>query len=115
MQDTRLSAASKPVPPAARETFGICPKPGCGGQIIEGRKGYGCTHFKQGCGFVIWKEFAGKKISHPMLKSLLSQGKTQLLSFKREDGSSYKARIVLSATGDGKLALQPEAANEAAR
>lgn len=115
MQDTGLSAASKPVPPAARETFGICPKPGCGGQIIEGRKGYGCTHFKQGCGFVIWKEFAGKKISHPMLKSLLSQGKTQLLSFKREDGSSYKARIVLSATGDGKLALQPEAANEAAR
>lgn len=95
--------------PSIREPLGRCPRPGCGGQIIEGRKGYGCANFKSGCSFVIWKEFAGKSISQAMLKSLLEQGRTKLLAFKREDGSTYKARMVLSSGGDGKLSLETEA------
>lgn len=82
-----------------------CPRQGCGGRLIEGKKGYGCTHYKQGCGFVIWKDFSGKKISHAMLKTLLEKGQTQLLAFK--DGEQpYKARIVLSDLNTGKLELQ---------
>ena len=37
---------------------------------------------KPAAAYVIWKEFAGKQVSHAMLKSLLVQGKTQVLSFK---------------------------------
>lgn len=82
-----------------------CPRDGCGGQLIEGRKGYGCTHFKQGCGFVIWKEFAGKNISLNMLNALLEKGQTQLLTFKQPEGD-FKARIQLADRASGKLALQ---------
>lgn len=82
-----------------------CPRQGCGGQLIEGKKGYGCTHYKQGCGFVIWKDFSGKKISHAMLKTLLEKGQTQLLAFKDGD-RSYKARIVLNDPNTGRLELQ---------
>ncbi|RRJ65897.1 type IA DNA topoisomerase [Paenibacillus oralis] len=82
-----------------------CPREGCGGQIIEGRKGYGCTHYKQGCGFVIWKEFSGKKISASMLSALLTKGQTQLLTFKQA-GGEVKARIALADRNTGKLALE---------
>lgn len=112
----RDERTSKPTPksapaasneaPSVRSPLGRCPRPGCDGHIIEGRKGYGCANFKSGCSYVIWKEFAGKQISHAMLKSLLLQGKTQVLSFKKEDGSTYKGRLVLAADGNGQLAVQ---------
>lgn len=87
------------------EALAPCPRSGCGGQLIEGRKGYGCTHYKQGCGFVIWKEHAGKKISRTMLLSLLEKGHTQLLSFKHASGD-YKGRIVLLDHMSGKLGVE---------
>jgi DNA topoisomerase-3 len=112
-KDERTSKPTpKPAPAASNEassvrsSLGLCPRPGCDGHIIEGRKGYGCANFKTGCSYVIWKEFAGKQISQAMLKSLLLQGKTQVLSFKNEDGSTYKGRLVLAADGNGKLAVE---------
>jgi DNA topoisomerase III len=108
--DERRTAAAKAAtdgkPPAAGlEPLAPCPREGCGGQLIEGRKGYGCTHYKQGCGFVIWKEFGGKKISSAMLNALLTKGQTQLLSFKR-DGGEVKGRILLADRNTGKLTLE---------
>lgn len=89
-----------------REPLASCPSPGCTGQIIEGKKGYGCTRFKEGCGFVIWKEYVGKKITSTMLKSLVEKGSTQVLSFKRKDGSTVKARIILQDQSSGKLSAE---------
>ncbi|MCK6076845.1 type IA DNA topoisomerase [Paenibacillus silvae] len=86
-----------------REVLASCPSPGCSGQIIEGKKGYGCSRFKEGCTFVIWKEYAGKKITSSMLKSLVEKGSTQVLSFKRKDGSTVKARIILKNAATGEL------------
>lgn len=108
--DERRTAAAKAAadgkPPAAGlQPLAPCPREGCGGQLIEGRKGYGCTHYKQGCGFVIWKEFSGKKISPAMLNALLTKGQTQLLSFKR-DGGEVKGRILLADRNTGKLTLE---------
>lgn len=101
----RRTATVTAKPSAGRmQPLAPCPREGCGGQLIEGRKGYGCTHYKQGCGFVIWKEFEGKKISPAMLNALLVKGQTQLLSFKRED-SEIKARISLADRTTGKLEL----------
>lgn len=37
-----------------REVLGKCPV--CGSDVIEGSKGFGCTNWKGGCKFVIWKE-----------------------------------------------------------
>ncbi len=89
---------------SVRQPLGPCPRAGCGGQLIEGKKGYGCTHFKAGCGFVIWKEFSGKKVSQSMLTALLEKGQTQLLTFKDGD-MDYKARIKLLDHETGQLAL----------
>ncbi|WP_433707015.1 DNA topoisomerase 3 [Paenibacillus illinoisensis] len=89
-----------------REPLASCPSPGCTGQIIEGKKGYGCTRFKEGCGFVIWKEYVGKKITSTMLKSLIEKGSTQVLSFKRKDGSTVKAKIILQDQSSGKLSAE---------
>lgn len=89
-----------------REPLASCPSPGCTGQIIEGKKGYGCTRFKEGCGFVIWKEYVGKKITSTMLKSLIEKGSTQVLSFKRKDGSTVKAKIILQDPSSGKLSAE---------
>lgn len=97
---TKASSASGVLTPLAP-----CPRENCGGQLIEGRKGFGCTHYKQGCGFVIWKEFSGKKISEAMLRTLLEKGQTQLLSFKDPEGD-FKARIVLANRVTGQLELQ---------
>jgi DNA topoisomerase-3 len=45
------------------ESLGICPR--CGGQVIEGKKGFGCSNYKNGCKFVIWKT---SKL--PMMKNI---------------------------------------------
>jgi hypothetical protein len=51
-------------PAAAKEPIGACPTPGCGGQIVENSRAYGCTSWKSrknpGCGFVIWKKERGQ-------------------------------------------------------
>jgi DNA topoisomerase-3 len=54
-------------PAAPAEPLGPCPTPGCGGEIIERGKSYGCTSWKSrtnaGCGFVIWKREKGHDVS----------------------------------------------------
>lgn len=98
---TRASSA-----PLTLEPLGPCPRQGCGGSIIMGRKGYGCNHFKEGCKFVIWKTSLGKTLTDAMIKSLLEKGSTQVLSFKQEDGTTQKARIVLSNPETGELQIE---------
>ncbi|UZS00082.1 DNA topoisomerase 3 [Chondrinema litorale] len=51
------------------ETHLKCPK--CNsGSIIENKKGYGCSKYKEGCGFVIWKTIAGKNCQSLILDNL---------------------------------------------
>lgn len=110
-QDSASHSTSAPVNRSngssapSHTALGSCPRQGCGGTIIEGRKGYGCSHFKQGCGFVIWKEFSGKNVSVQMLKALLLKGESQVLSFKK-GGHDFKARIKLVDRQTGKLAVE---------
>ena len=68
---------------AVRSTFnrnevGTCPR--CGKPVIEGKMGFGCSGYKDGCKFVIWKKakngpFQKMEITPNMASSLLS-GKT---------------------------------------
>ena len=59
---------------AADRTGGLgpltCPK--CGrGQIIVGRRGYGCDRYREGCDFVVWKEVAGRELSPAQIRELI--------------------------------------------
>ena len=46
------------------------------------------------------------KITSTMLKSLIEKGSTQVLSFKRKDGSTVKAKIILQDLSSGKLSAE---------
>ena len=56
---------AEPAPSA--EPLGPCPTPGCGGEIVERSRSYGCTSWKSrsqpGCGFVVWKRERGHDVS----------------------------------------------------
>lgn len=100
------ATSRKAASPTAREPIAACPRSGCSGHIIEGKRGFGCSAFRDGCTFVIWKEQQGKTISIPMVRSLLEKGATSQLTFKRQDGSSTKAKLVLTDRDKGTVSVQ---------
>ena len=58
-----------------REVLGRCPR--CGGAVVEGKAGFGCSNYKAGCKFVVWKKskmpmMAKITISKTCVKSWLS-------------------------------------------
>ncbi|MCR5825183.1 MAG: hypothetical protein K6G54_01325 [Oscillospiraceae bacterium] len=60
---------------AVREVLGKCPR--CGGDVVEGKAGYGCLNYKSGCRFVVWKQpklpaLAKVSISKSNVKTWLS-------------------------------------------
>jgi DNA topoisomerase III len=99
-------ASQSSTAPTEKTVIGSCPRDGCSGQIFMGRKGYGCSQFREGCSFVIWKESLGKTLTDAMIKSLIEKGKTNKLKIKREDGTSIEARIVLRDRNTGGLELE---------
>ncbi|MCM3748919.1 DNA topoisomerase 3 [Paenibacillus pasadenensis] len=106
--DTRASVQATSRPAASSgglKPLGACPSPGCSGAVIEGKRGFGCSRFKEGCRFVIWKEQHGKKLSLPMLQSLLGKGQTSLLTFTAANGQSVKGRLLLQQPYNGVLKL----------
>lgn len=101
------SAASALQPAGQPSVVGNCPRPGCGGQIFMGRKGYGCSHYKSGCGFVIWKESLDRTLTDTMVKALIEKGKTSKLKFGGKVGEEpFEGRIVLTSADTGELTLE---------
>ncbi|MCM3339892.1 DNA topoisomerase 3 [Paenibacillus sp. MER TA 81-3] len=94
---------------ASMASFGTCPREGCGGTVISGRKGFGCSNYKQGCKFVVWKKnlAVGKTISETMIRELLEKGTTKRLSFK-QGSESVKGRLVWANRSTGELRLEIE-------
>ena len=71
-----------------------CPK--CGSPVVETKKSYGCSSWKVGCRFAIWKNISGKRISASQARQLLTKGRTgQLKGFKSKAGKPYAAALVL--------------------
>jgi DNA topoisomerase-3 len=99
------TATKKPAAPLSRESLADCPREGCSGHIFMGNKGYGCSSYKEGCKFVIWKESFGKTLTVPMVQSLITKGRTNKLKLTDEAGQAVEARIVLSNPTTGALAL----------
>jgi DNA topoisomerase-3 len=83
-----------PQPAATSEPL-TCPK--CNqGQIIEGRKGYGCNRYRAGCHFVVWKEMAAKKLTKHQIYTLIGKRRTGLIKgFRSRAGNKFEARLRL--------------------
>ncbi len=68
------------------------PCPTCGQAIIEGNRGYGCSAWKSGCKYVLWKEQQGitlhqdqaRRLLHRYVVSLPGGGAVMALSKKGE-------------------------------
>ncbi|MGC5325644.1 DNA topoisomerase 3 [Brevibacillus sp. SYSU BS000544] len=83
-----------------------CPRSGCGGSIFMGRKGYGCSHYKEGCKFVIWKENFGRILTNTQIKALVEKGKTGKMKLTLPDGTPTEARLILKNPDTGELSVE---------
>lgn len=86
------SNAAKP----SHEILGTCPN--CGGNIIEGRKGFGCSNWKKGCKFVIWKndkylQALRKKPTKTMVKNILKNKKAYVKGLTSKQGKKFNAYL----------------------
>ena len=77
----------------------LCPK--CGrGRIIQGRRGYGCNRYREGCDFVVWQEISGKKLTENQVRTLIEKGTTRLIrGFAASSGEKFAARLHLDEHG----------------
>jgi len=90
-----------------RANLGPCPV--CGHDIVENRKGYSCwSREDPGCGFVIWKSKAGKQLPVAVARELIRTGRTEkpVTGFKGRSGKSFRARLALQQTEDGKWRVE---------
>jgi DNA topoisomerase III len=90
-----------------RANLGPCPV--CGHDIVENRKGYSCwSRDDPGCGFVIWKSKAGKTLPVAIARELIKTGRTEkaVTGFKGRSGKSFRARLALQQTEDGKWRVE---------
>lgn len=74
------------------DALGACPV--CSGDVIIGNKAYGCSNWRNGCKFVIWKTMAQREISETEAKQVLDQGASDTLKgFKSKAGKDFDAKL----------------------
>lgn len=79
-----------------QESLGKCPA--CGSDVVEGEKGFGCTNWKGGCKFIIWKDdkfLASLKVraTAATIVKLLDQGSVYSNNFISKKGNKFSARL----------------------
>ncbi|PZR69226.1 MAG: DNA topoisomerase III [Solirubrobacterales bacterium] len=90
-----------------RANLGPCPV--CGRDIVENRKGFSCwSREDPGCGFVIWKSKAGKQLNMPVARELIATSRSAkpVTGFKGRSGRSFRARLALVQTPEGKWRVE---------
>jgi DNA topoisomerase III len=91
----------------AAAVYGKCPR--CGGDIIEGKKGFGCSRWRKEdgqCRFVIWKTITGKKISKNAVTQLLQKGITHdMKGFTSKEGKKFSARLKIGLDKENLLSV----------
>jgi DNA topoisomerase III len=82
------------------ERLGPCPL--CAAEVIQGSKGYGCSRWKEGCAFVLWKDYMGTHL-RPLQAQKLIQKRILLDPIFLEE----KEKVVLALTEKGKVIHLP--------
>ena len=88
---SHVTLSKKTVPKTKKKVSKLvgksCPK--CKeGKLLKGSKAFGCSHFKNGCNFLLPFTFKGKKISENQYLRLLQKGATvNLKGFKTDEGT----------------------------
>jgi DNA topoisomerase-3 len=118
-EKTLAPPPASPPPPTVEAEAPPAPRPPAGtgwscpvceeGEVIQGRKGWGCSRWREGCGFVLWYEQRGRRLSHDEAAALLTRGATDWLD--GFEGDHPRARLVLAAHGDELVRLEPPEAS----
>ncbi|MCP4159006.1 MAG: DNA topoisomerase III [Deltaproteobacteria bacterium] len=78
--------------------------PACKGQVIENQKAFGCSNWKSGCPFVIWKKIAGKDISQEIAIQLIENKTTkEITGFSSKAGKKFNAKLRISEKDNWKV------------
>jgi DNA topoisomerase-3 len=80
--------------------LGECPR--CGRPVIEGKRGYGCSGWRDGCPFVLWREYKGHALAEDKIRELLQR--RVLLEPLLIEGSG---EVILQLLDSGDLAEIP--------
>lgn len=96
---TREIVAANPA--AAKAGIGSCPK--CEAELVEGKKGFGCSKWKEGCDFVLWKEAFGTQLSRALVAEMFVHGKTLVPTRLEIDGETCTGFLIWK---DGELSVE---------
>lgn len=85
------------------EVLGLCPK--CGAGVVENSKSFGCSDWKNGCNFNIWKNdrFLASMKKEPtkeMVQSILKDGKVEIYDLVSQKGNKFNALLSYSENKD---------------
>lgn len=83
-----------------------CPRCSAG-TLITGSRGWGCSRWREGCGFVVWFETAGRMLSEAQLRDLITRGKTRKARFVEPGRGDVEGRLVLDPAITGGARLVP--------
>lgn len=78
------------------EVLGECPQ--CGSPVVEGKLGFGCSNWKKGCKYVIWKndkflQTMKKKPTKTMVKQILKNNKAYVKGLTSKNGKKFNAYL----------------------
>lgn len=81
---------------SSREVLGKCPV--CGSDVVEGEKGFGCTNWKSGCKYVVWKtdrylQALQVTPNKNTIKKLLETGEVFSNQFTNKKGEKFSAYL----------------------
>ena len=82
--------------PEGVKVVGVCPE--CGNPVIETEKAFGCSNWKNGCRFTVWKndkfiESMGKKVTVEMVELLLKNGRVGFRGLVSRKGNKFSAYL----------------------
>lgn len=90
--DAKFGAKSSA--PEGANVVGVCPE--CGSPVIESEKAFGCSNWRNGCKYTIWKDDRyiqsfGKKVSEQMVRILLEGGRVGFHGCVSKNGNKFSA------------------------
>jgi DNA topoisomerase III len=89
------TAVTAPREGTTRDVTLTCPR--CKqGPLLAGKRGWGCSRWRQGCSFVVWFETAGRQLSPAQLRDLVAKGKTRKATWNPDGGAApTPGRLIL--------------------
>ncbi len=98
-------------PAAPDETrLGDCPR--CGRPVIEGKRGFGCSGWRDGCPFTLWREYRGRTLTTGQIREILQR---RVLLTPLTPADSGTGPVILQLLDSGDLSEIPVPVGKAPR